>query len=76
MIDYIDIMTDGMNKQRMEVVSIFKLEGYNFKYLIYRTIDKKHYYVARYTGNGIVDLDTNLSEAELKLCNKMLEGVM
>lgn len=73
--DYIDIMTGGMNKQRMEIVTIFKLEGFPFKYMIYCTLNKEHYYLAKFKGEDIVDLNTDFSDREYKLCKKIFEGV-
>lgn len=74
--DYIDITTSDGNVVRMEVVTIFKLEGFTFKYIIYKTLDGKHFYVAKFYGEELVNLNTELSEREMKLCNGILEGVM
>lgn len=73
--DYIYITDDKDNKQKMELVSTFELEGYNYKYIIYSELDKSHYYIAKYQDN-IEDLNTNLSDKELELCNTMFEEIM
>jgi len=73
--DYIDVYTDN-GVEKMEVVLIFNLEGYKYNYIIYRTLDNEHYYIGKYIGENIVDLDTNLSENEMLLAEKILEGVL
>lgn len=71
----IDVYENDIKKQ-MEVVTTFKLEGYNYNYIIYRELDKSHYYVAKYKGENIVNLNTDLSNSELILCNKVLKEVL
>ena len=74
--DYIDIYNENGTIEKMEAVTIFKLDGYDYNYIIYRTLDKKHYYVAKYIGEEIVDLNTDLSEDEMKLPNKILDSII
>lgn len=74
--DYIDVINDSGNTIKMEVVTIFKLNSYDFNYIIYKEIDDSHYYIGKYKGNDIVNLDTNLSSKELELANFILEGVI
>lgn len=73
--DYIYITDDKMNRIKMEVVSTFELDGYDFKYIIYCELDKSHYYLAKYKDD-VDDLDTNLSDKEVKLCNIIFEELM
>lgn len=56
--------------KEMEVVSEFKLDNYSHNYIIYKELDNTHSFVAKYNGEEILDLDTNLSEEELALCNQ------
>lgn len=72
--DYIYIYDSNNNKLKMEVVLKFNIDGYNSNYIIYK--DSKDYFVAKYVGDNIVDLDTNLSEKEIKFCEEMLERFM
>lgn len=73
--DLIEI-TDKNNEKRMvEVVTTFKLDGYDYNYIIYRELDKSHNYLARYKGDNIVNLDTNLSPLELELAEIIFKGV-
>lgn len=74
--DYIDIYNKNGTVEKMEAVTIFKLEEYEYNYIIYRTLDKKHYYIAKYKGEEIVDLSTDLNEHEMKLANKILESII
>ena len=74
--DIIDVYDDKGKKQKMEVVSIFNIKGYDYNYIIYCDLSRKNYYVAKFKGEKIVDLDTKLSDAELFLCNDFFEKVM
>ena len=74
--DYIDIYDENDNKRQMEVVTTFKLDEFDFNYIIYRELDKSHYYIAKYKGNNIVNLNTDLSNKELILCNKIFKEVL
>lgn len=74
--DYIDVYNDNGNKEQMEVVCTFNLEGYDYNYIIYKTLDSSHYYIGKYKGDSIVNLETNLSEKEFTLAEKILEGVL
>ena len=74
--DYIDIYDENDNKRQMEVVTTFKLDEFDFNYIIYRELDKSHYYIAKYKGNTIVNLNTDLSNKELILCNKIFKEVL
>lgn len=67
---------DSNNKRlEMEVVTIFKFANNIFNYVIYTGINHDNYYVAKYVYE-IDELNTDLSESELNLCNKILEGVL
>lgn len=71
----IDIYSKNGKKTVMELLLAFKLENYEYNYVIYRELDKSKTYVARYKGNQKLDLDTNLSKEELFLCNKLFMEV-
>lgn len=74
--DYIEIENIDGTKEKMEIVSTFKLEGYEYNYIIYKTLDNTHYYIAKYKGENKVDLNTDLSEEELKLANILLKSII
>lgn len=74
--DYIDVYDENGQIKKMEVVTIFRLDGYDFNYIIYKEIDNSHYYIAKYMGEEIVDLDTNLSDKELELANLLFKEVI
>lgn len=63
------------NRLEMEVVTIFKFANNIFNYIIYTDKDHSNYYVAKYIYE-IDELNTDLSESELALCNKILEGIL
>ena len=72
--DYIEIELENKEKIKAEVVTIFKLENYVYNYIIYKY--ENHYYIAKYIGEDIINLNTNLTENEMKLSQAILEGVM
>ncbi len=74
--NYIDVIDDQGNSEKMEVISTFKLLGYKYNYLIYRKLDKSAYYTAKYEGEDMIDLDTNFSDSELALINKIMKGII
>ncbi|MBP3840844.1 MAG: hypothetical protein IK997_01820 [Bacilli bacterium] len=67
---------DSNNKRlEMEVVTIFKFANNIFNYVIYTDMDRNNYYVAKYVYE-IDELNTDLTENELNICNQILEGVL
>lgn len=73
--DLVEITDINGNKRKVEIITIFQLDGYDYNYIIYREIDGSHNYLAKYKGDKIQKLDTNLSEQEIKLSNIIYEGV-
>lgn len=72
--DYIYIYNSLGEKEKMELVLTFKLKDVKSNYVIYKSLDDKNTYIARYKDN-IEDLDTNITEKEIELIEKMLEGI-
>ena len=70
---FIDIYDSNKNKLKMEVVMKFNLEGYRDNYLIYKEINEDNYFIAKYIGENMVDLDTDLTKSEIELAEKLLE---
>ena len=73
--DKVYIYDENNNRIEMEVVTIFKFSNNIFNYVIYTDKNHDNYYVAKYMYE-IDELNTDFSESELKLCNKILEGVI
>lgn len=69
--DYFYIYDDKNNKIKKEAVLKFNLKGYDSNYLIYK--DEDEYFVAKYNGDKIVNLNTDLSDAEIRFCEKILK---
>ena len=73
--DYIYVFNDPENAEKMELVCKFNLPNYPLNYIIYKSLDSKHYYLAKYKGDNLVRLDPNISDEELKLAQEVLERV-
>lgn len=73
--DIINITDKDNNIVQMEVVSTFKLDNKEYTYLIYRELDGSKVYIAKYKDN-IEELDTNLDEFELKMCENIMNEVV
>lgn len=73
--DLIEITDKSGNKRQVELITKFELDGYDYNYIIYRELDGSHNYVARYKGENVVNLDTNLSKLELELAKIIFKGV-
>lgn len=74
--DYLNLLTDDNNVKKMEIVSIFNIDNSSYNYIIYRELDKSHYYVAKYIGDEVANLSTDLSKEEFDIASKVLEGVV
>lgn len=74
--DYIDIYLEDGSKCQMEVVSIFKLDDYEFNYIIYCELDRSHYYLAKYIGDNIVNLSTDFNDEEFRRANAIFKVVV
>ena len=73
--DTIDIYEKDGTKKVMEIVTVFNIAEYESNYIIYREIDKMKTYIAKYKGDKLINLDTNLTEEELNICNEMFERI-
>lgn len=74
--EYIELEDNNGNKIEVEVVSIFKLDGYSDNYMIYCDKEKEHYYVAKFKDDNKEDLDTDLSNEEYTLVNNVFKEVI
>jgi len=73
--DYIYVYDKDNIKKKMEVVCTFSLPNYDYNYIIYKTLDNSHNYVARYSGNDFLNLDNSLTEEEIKLATEIFERI-
>lgn len=73
--DYVFIKDETGNEKKMEIVSIFELDGYDYKYIIYCELDKSHYYLGKFKDN-VSELNTDLSEDEYDLCNVIFKEIV
>lgn len=64
--DYIYIYDKNGKKQKMELVLVVNKEGADYKYIVYKNVNKKvPLYMAKLKlEEGITKLDTNLQEDE------------
>lgn len=74
--DFIDVYDEDGKVEKMELVLKFNLKGYSWNYIIYRDLEEKNYYIAKYNGENMVDLDTNLSDKELELAELIFKKVV
>lgn len=75
MSSYIYVSDSNGFSEKMELVSTFELKDYPFNYVIYKDLNSKHFYLAKYK-DCINDLDTNISKNEMTLCNALFQEVM
>ncbi len=74
--DLIDITDKSGRTRKVELVTTFTLPEYNeYTYIVYRELDASHNYLAKYKGEDIVNLDTNISELEFQLAKIIFQGV-
>lgn len=74
--DYITVTKDNGDMEVMEVVTIFNKSNSKYNYIIYKTLDDSNYYTAKYLGNEMVDLETNLDAEEMKYANGILNALV
>lgn len=70
--DYIYVINEKNEKEKMEVVSIYTLPNSSYNYIIYKSLKEREYYIAKYKGENITDLNTDLTEEELKCANDFI----
>ena len=73
--NYVYVYNSDNKKEKMEVISIFNLSISDYKYIIYKS-DKNEYYIAKYKGDNITNLETNLDSIELKLANAVFKEIV
>ncbi len=76
LMDIVVVSNKNGEKEKMEVVTIFDIPNYEFHYIIYRSLDGKDYYVAKYSGENVVNLITDLDSTELEYANGILRSVL
>ncbi len=73
--DKIVVYSDDGTREEMEVVTIYEMSNRPFHYIIYRSFQDE-YYVGKYMGDQVVDLDTDLDALEMKYAEGILEGLV
>ena len=74
--DYITVTKDNGENEKMEVVTIFNKSESDYNYIIYKSLNTNDYYTARYLGDDVVDLDTNLTDEEKAYANAVLNTLV
>lgn len=74
--DYVFVINEKNEKEKMEVVSLFNMSNSDYNYIIYKPINIKNYYVAKYKGDEIADLNTDLSGKEFMYANSILNSLV
>ncbi len=74
--DYITITNTDNVVIKYEVVTIFTIKDNKYTYIIYKDLDNKHVYIAKYNGRKKVPLTTTLRDSEIKVGNIILKEVL
>ena len=74
--DYIEVLNDNNEYKKMEVVTIFNIENYDYNYIIYTELDRSNYYLAKYKGDKLEELSSNFDEKEFEIANEIFKGVV
>ena len=74
--DYIEVLNDNNEYEKMEVVTIFNIENYDYNYIIYTELDRSNYYLAKYKGDKLEELSSNFDEKEFEIANEIFKGVV
>lgn len=74
--DLVYIEDSEGNYLGFEIVTIYSVGNSKYNYIIYRNSEEKDYYIAKYMGDEISELDTNLTEEEIKVGRVILKGVI
>ena len=61
---------------KMEAIAIYSMEETGFNYIIYKDLYNKNYFVARFKGDSVVDLDVSLNNKEMNFAQSVLEKVV
>ena len=74
--DYIEVLSDNNEYKKMEVVTIFNIENYDYNYIIYTELDRSNYYLAKYKGDKLDELSSDFDEKEFEIANEIFKGVV
>ena len=74
--DYIEVYDEQGKIEIMESVCTFKLKDYNSNYIIYCELDKSHYYLGKYDGEEIANLNTDFTEDEFNQAFKIFKEIV
>ncbi len=74
--DYIYITKEDNTTEKMEVVTIFNISNSDYNYIIYKSINNTDYYVGKYVGNDICNLETDFTDSEMNYANGVFEALV
>lgn len=74
--DYIEVLDKNNEYKKMEIVTVFNIEDYDYNYIIYTELDKSNYYFAKYKGDKIDKLLSDFDEKEFEIANEIFKGVV
>ena len=74
--DYIEVLNNNNEYEKMEVVTIFNIENYDYNYIIYTELDRSNYYLAKYKGDKLDELSSDFDEKEFEIANEIFKGVV
>ena len=74
--DYIFITKDDNTIEKMEAVTIFNISNSEYNYIIYKSLENNNYYVGKYMGTDICNLDTDLTDKEMKYANGVFDALV
>ena len=75
--DYIYIIKDNNEMEKMEVVTIYNVSNSDYNYIIYKSLDDNdNYYVGKYMGDAVNELVTDLSDEERNYAQGVYEALV
>ncbi len=73
--NYVMVMDKDQNVEKMEALVNFNIDESNYNYIIYKRLDSDDCFVAKYVGDNIVDLITDLSNEELAYAQAIYDSL-
>lgn len=75
--DYIYIIKNNNEMEKMEVVTIYNVSNSDYNYIIYKSLDDNdNYYVGKYMGDAVNELVTDLSDEERNYAQGVYEALV
>jgi len=74
--DYIYIVKENNEMEKMEVVTIYNMSNSEYNYIIYKSLVNNNCYIGKYIGTDVSDLDTNLTVEELNYAKGIYDALV